>query len=378
MATIRHRLLTWYDAHARDLPWRRTDDPYAVWVSEVMLQQTRVNTVIPFWTRWMERFPTVAALADARLDDVLASWEGLGYYRRARLLHRAAARVRDRHRGELPRDVAGLRELPGVGEYTAGAVASIAFGRRVPAVDGNVRRVLARLHDLPTPSPAQLRERAARLVPPERPGDFNQALMELGATVCSPTSPRCGSCPLERVCRARALGVQEDRPRPQRRGRVPERRFGVAVARRVRNGGPTELLVVKRPVDGMLGGLWEFPTARLSDGEAPATGALRALDAADAGRKGALRPMAPVRHAYSHFVGIYRPFLATVADGPEPRGDGREPPQDEHERRWVSPAGADALPMPGVQNEILRAALAALGGRAGGVEGRDGGPEEEG
>src|SRR5688572_31827881 len=192
----RRALLGFYDAHRRALPWREDPRPYRVWISEVMLQQTRVDAVVPYYRAWMERFPDVRALAAAPLDDVLKSWEGLGYYARARNLHRAALVVRDRMGGELPARASALRELPGFGEYTAGAVASIAFGEAVPAVDGNVRRVLARLYDEPEPTARWLRERAAALVDPARPGDFNQALMELGATVCRPRSPDCARCPL--------------------------------------------------------------------------------------------------------------------------------------------------------------------------------------
>jgi A/G-specific adenine glycosylase len=181
--SLRRALLAFYDARRRDLPWRRDPDPYRVWVSEVMLQQTRVDAVVPYYERWLRRFPTVAALASAEPDDVLRAWEGLGYYARARNLHRAARVVREHHHGAVPSEPSALRALPGVGDYTAGAIASIAFGRAEPAVDGNVRRVLARLLDVAAPAPARLRKVAAALVPSERPGDFNQALMELGATV---------------------------------------------------------------------------------------------------------------------------------------------------------------------------------------------------
>ncbi len=198
---LRRALLAFYDARRRDLPWRRDPDPYRVWVSEVMLQQTRVDAVVPYYERWLRRFPTLHALATAEPDEVLRAWEGLGYYARARNLHRAARVVRERHAGDVPSEPAALRELPGVGDYTAGAIASIAFGRREPAVDGNVRRVLARLLDVADPPPARLRAVAAALVPAERPGDFNQALMELGALVCTARVPRCADCPVRGVCR---------------------------------------------------------------------------------------------------------------------------------------------------------------------------------
>ena len=218
---FRRALLDHFDGTRRALPWRSERTPYRVMVSEFMLQQTRVEAVIPYYERWLRRFPGWEALADAGEDEVLRAWTGLGYYRRARNLHRAARIVRERYGGELPEDSEALKRLPGVGEYTAGAVASIAFGRAVPAVDGNVKRVLCRLFDLEAPTAARLREKAAALVDPGRPGDFNEALMELGATVCTPRSPGCGGCPVRGWCRARAAGTVAERPARRPRGKVP-------------------------------------------------------------------------------------------------------------------------------------------------------------
>ncbi|HSM59782.1 MAG TPA: A/G-specific adenine glycosylase, partial [Longimicrobiales bacterium] len=226
---LRGALLDHYDRTRRRLPWRGQTDPYRIWVSEVMLQQTRVDTVIPYYRRWMARFPDVDSLATASEDEVLLAWEGLGYYRRARHLHAGAAWVRDRHDGRVPDSVEELRRIPGVGEYTAGAVASIAFGEPAPAVDGNVRRVLARLFDEPAPTRAWLRDRAGHLVDPGRPGDWNQALMDLGAAVCTPRSPSCGACPVARWCAARAAGTQAERPAPAVRRPVPSGTFASAV-----------------------------------------------------------------------------------------------------------------------------------------------------
>src|SRR5690349_6148043 len=210
------RLLEWYRAHRRDLPWRRTRDAYGIWVSEVMLQQTRVAVVVPYWERWMERFPGAAELAAAPLDDVLACWSGLGYYGRARNLHAGAREVVARYGGRVPGEAAELRTLPGVGRYTAGAIASIAFGRREPLVDGNVARVLARVYAVEedvksTAGQKRLWQLAGELVPDEAPGDFNQALMELGATVCTP-APRCEACPVAEACAARAAGRERELP----------------------------------------------------------------------------------------------------------------------------------------------------------------------
>lgn len=305
--TIRRRLLDHFDREKRDLPWRGETDPYRVWVSEVMLQQTRVETVIPYYRAWLERFPDVAALAGADRADVLRAWEGLGYYSRARNLHDAARIVADRPDGALPDTAQALRELPGVGEYTAGAVASIAFDRAEPAVDGNARRVLARLFDVEMPTPARLRRIAADLVPEERPGDFNQAVMELGATICSPRSPACGTCPVEPACLARARGTVEERPRPRRRGAVPAYAIGVAVI--VSAAG--RALLVRRPEDGMLGGLWEFPgraATEPADPRATASCVAASLLRDDDGLE-PTRRIDRVEHVYSHRRHTYHAWL---------------------------------------------------------------------
>ncbi|HZD06080.1 MAG TPA: NUDIX domain-containing protein, partial [Longimicrobiales bacterium] len=309
VARVRDALLAFFDAHARDLPWRRTGDPYRIWVSEVMLQQTRVETVVPYYRRWMERFPDVDRLAEADLDDVLKAWEGLGYYRRARMLHQAARMIRERG-GGLPDTAKGLRRLPGIGDYTAGAVASIAFGRPEPAVDGNVRRVLSRLFDLAEPGPAELRRRARTLLPPDRPGDLNQALMEVGATVCTVRAPGCDGCPIAPDCRARARGVQERRPLPRRRAPPARAEFGVAVpVREDREAGTWSVALARRPVDGMLGGLWELPGEEIAGGEDPAAAARRAAVARGIPVGPPERELPVVDHAYSHLLARYRPYL---------------------------------------------------------------------
>lgn len=256
---IQRALLCWFDANKRDLPWRTEPrDPYRVWVSEVMLQQTQARTVIPYFERWMARFPTLQALAEASLDDVLKLWEGLGYYSRARNLHRAARHVLAHHNGVLPQTVEALRALPGVGRYTAGAIASIAFNQPVPVVDGNVRRVLCRL--FARAEDADVWALAASLVPHERPGAFNEALMELGALICTPRAPRCDVCPLRRLCAARANGNPEAFPAPRRTPATPQVHVQTAVI--LANGA---VLMGKRPAEGLLGGLWEFISSELRD-----------------------------------------------------------------------------------------------------------------
>jgi A/G-specific adenine glycosylase len=250
-------LLAWFDRVQRDLPWRRTRDPYAIWVSEVMLQQTQVTTVIPYFERFLARFPTVQMLAAAPLAEVLSLWSGLGYYSRARNLHRAAQAVVSEHGGTLPPSVEALRELPGFGRYTAGAVASIAYGVQAPLVDGNVARVFTRLFAIDEPKPEKrIWELAAQSVPPKRPGDFNQALMELGATVCVPSGPSCPTCPLSPVCEARKQGRVAQLPAPKVRAPRKQLRLAVAVCRR-----GAQLLLMRREDGGLFGGLWELPSA---------------------------------------------------------------------------------------------------------------------
>ncbi|MFW5947350.1 MAG: A/G-specific adenine glycosylase [Gemmatimonadota bacterium] len=334
---IARALLAHFDATRRPMPWRETSDPYAIWVSEVMLQQTRVDTVIPYWERWLQRFPTVDALADAELDDVLKVWEGLGYYSRARNLHRAARVVRERYDGRVPADPDALRELPGVGPYTAGAVASIAYGVPAPAVDGNARRVLARLYDLGRPTASELRDRASAVVPADRPGDFNQALMELGATLCSPRSPSCDTCPLADWCQARRLGVQEQRPLPGERKPVAEETVRTAVL--VRDDGA--LLLARRPEAGLLGGLWEFPAF-----DSLSESAVGLVAAEEVFR------LEPVAHAFSHKRVRYEPVVVRVGAGCSlPGAD------------WVAPDALDGYALPVAQQKIAAAALERLDGR---------------
>jgi A/G-specific adenine glycosylase len=340
---IRERLLGHYDRNRRDLPWRRDTDAYRVWISEVMLQQTRVQTVIPYYMRWMERFPDLDALALADDDEVLRMWEGLGYYTRARNLHRAARVVRERHGGVLPASLEGLRTLPGFGPYTAGAVASIAFSAPAPAVDGNVTRVLSRLFDLEAPSAAELRARAGELVDPARPGDFNQALMELGATVCTPRGARCGECPLAALCRAREAGTVHLRPARRTKKVVPRRSFAVAVILDV----VERVLLVRRPRTGLLGGLWAFPEVELREGaageDARTHAALRRADALGLRCRG-VGELPTVEHAFTHFRATYLPSVLRAAGAPA----------DSADRRWADPT-TPAVPLPTAQRRILSA-----------------------
>jgi len=290
---VARRLLPWFRRHRRDLPWRRTRDPYAIWISEAMLQQTQVATVIPYYERFLQRFPSVRALAEAPLDDVLRIWSGLGYYARARNLHAAAKSVVRDFGGELPGSIESLRTLPGVGAYTAGAVASIAFGKQAAVVDGNVARVIARLfairEDLREPATRRrLWELAESMLPVRACGDFNQGLMELGATVCTPNSPACQVCPLREGCRANLAGLTVAIPRAAARAAVGEERHVVLA---VASAGTW--LFVRRPESGLWGGLWELPSDRAEAGEEFATA--RRLARRLIGTGAAVSPVAFVR-----------------------------------------------------------------------------------
>ena len=290
-------LLAWYDAGHRDLPWRAQPTPYRVWVSEIMLQQTRVEAVRGYFDRWMQALPDIPALAAAEEAVYMKLWEGLGYYSRVRNLHRAAAEVCAQYGGELPADYDKLLALPGVGDYTAGAVASIAFGMPVPAVDGNVLRVAARLDNDFTPITdakykRQVRERFAALMPADRPGDLNQSLMELGATVCLPNgAPRCGDCPLQHLC----LGFHHDNAatlpiRTAKKARRVENRTVLLV----RCG--TLVGITRRPANGLLAGLWELPAleGHLSPAET------RAALAAQGWQVQHLLSLRPAKHVFTH------------------------------------------------------------------------------
>jgi len=294
------RMLAWYDRHRRHLPWRAAPgvqaDPYRVWLSEIMLQQTTVATVMGYFERFLARWPSVEALAAAPVDEVLQAWAGLGYYARARNLHACARAVVERHAGEFPDDVDLLLALPGIGPYTAAAIAAIAFDRPASAMDGNVERVVARLSAVETPLPAakpELVQLAAALVPARRPGDYAQAMMDLGATVCTPRAPRCVICPLIRTCRARRAGIEAGLPRRAAKPKKPTRR-GVAFVLTRRDGA---ILLRRRPPKGLLGGMEEVPSSDWREGPLDLASAL-----AEAPVPARWTPLAtPVRHTFTHF-----------------------------------------------------------------------------
>jgi A/G-specific adenine glycosylase len=271
LRSIRLRLLRWYDKNKRDLPWRKTKDPYAIWVAETMLQQTQVKTVILYYERFLDVFPTVRALARAPQQQVLRVWSGLGYYRRAENLKRAARRLLRRHEGKIPQIYDELRSLPGIGNYTAGAVLSIAFQQRYPALDGNARRVLSRLFNLTDDK--ELHARAIQLIPPSRPGDFNQSLMELGATLCTPRAPNCAVCPVTLACAARPRIHLWTHATIRRESVLRNVTWPLAI---VRHQG--KILLHHRATKGLLAHLWEFPGGEVAQRGRPEAALRRQLE----------------------------------------------------------------------------------------------------
>ena len=336
---IRARLLRWYRGHHRDLPWRRTRDPYAIWVAEVMLQQTRVDTVVPYFRDFLGRFPTPASLAAAHEQEVLAAWSGLGYYRRARSLHSGARAVMDRHGGTVPSDAAELLAIPGVGRYTAGAIASIAYDREVPVLDGNVRRVLCRLQAADG-SERALWELASQLVFGRDPGMLNQSLMELGALVCTPRKPACRECPIRDLCRARASGEAERYPSP--RARRPTEHVCVAVAWICRAGRA----LLERPTDGSpFRGTWDLPAAVVEsdgDGRAAIEARLNHLGL----QAGAGQLVARLRHGIMH-----RRLRLEIFDCRLRRGRVASHPG----LMWADPSRLDGIAVSGATRKVVRA-----------------------
>lgn len=340
-------LLNWYQQNARRLPWRiESPDPYKVWVSEIMLQQTRVETVLPYFERWMKRFPDLPSLAQASLQEVLTVWEGLGYYSRARNLHRAAQIVMDEQNGALPEDLSALRRLPGIGRYTAGAIASIAFGKDEPALDGNIRRVLARIFnvDEPANSPEgerKLWELAQENLPSGRAGDYNQALMDLGAMICTPRSPACPRCPVEAYCQARALGIQEQRPVLASRQQTPHYTVTAAVIHR-----GDRILISQRPPSGLLGGLWEFPGGKQQPGETLQACLEREIMEELGVKIRVGDPFGIYRHAYTHFRVTLHAFCCTLVDQAAPQ------PIQVHDFRWITSGELPGYPMGKIDRQI--------------------------
>jgi A/G-specific adenine glycosylase len=334
-------LLKWYAKHGRSMPWRDHPDPYAVWVSEIMLQQTRVETVIPYFEKWMKLFPDVNSLANAKERDVLNAWEGLGYYTRARNLHKAAKIIVSKFNGQLPRDLEALRSLPGIGRYTVGAIASIAFKMDQATLDGNLRRVFARLYDVTEFADSPAGEKilwgyAAQNLPKGKAGDYNQALMDLGATICLPKNPRCLLCPLMAICTARENGTQELRPVLKPKKQVPQYIHTAAVI--VERG---RVLLSRRPSDGLLGGMWEFPNVRVVGN--PAEELKKALKAATKLQVKKEAKLAIVNHAYSHFRVTVHAFRCKAVTIPKQK-----------KLKWVKLSELEEYPMGKVDRLIAQ------------------------
>ena len=363
---IADELAAWHDAQQRALPWRSAPagmrDPYAVWVSEIMAQQTRIDTVVAYYLRWMARFPTVKDLAAADQQEVLKLWEGLGYYARARNLHRAAQQVVAEHNGIIPNTRAALLRLPGIGAYTAGAILSLAYNQPEPILDGNVKRVLSRLADIDRPieeaaTLADLWALARQMVeaaPPGQAGAVNEALMELGALICVPATPRCLLCPVADHCLAAARGTQHERPVTTPKRATPHYDVAAGV---IWQGTVMDspLLIAQRPQNGMLGGLWEFPGGKLEADDASLEACLQREIAEELAIGIAVGDrVTTVRHAYTHFRITLHVFHATHVSGdPQPIGCA--------DWRWVTLDDLDQYPFPVTDQKVIAALRGAQG-----------------
>lgn len=344
---FRKALLKWYRANCRDLPWRRSGNPYHIWISEVMLQQTQVATVIPYYKRFLSHFPTVAALAAADQQRVLKMWEGLGYYARARNLQKAAQTVLEKHDGKVPDQYDAFRKLIGVGPYIGAAVQSIAFGHPYAVVDGNVKRVLARLFELDTPvndssKLSVFQDIAEKLIDKHSPGDYNQGIMELGALICRPQKPDCTSCPVQAFCSASQNERQQALPIRKKRKKVPKYALAAGVVFRDK-----KMLIVRRPEDGLLGGLWEFPSGKISKAETPQSACSRHIRETTGIETIAEKSLIQVKHAFTHFKIEVAVFACKYHSG-EIDLNG---PID---GKWVSETEIQKYPFSKVGNKIIQ------------------------
>jgi A/G-specific adenine glycosylase len=341
------QLLAWYRRNQRSLPWRKTNDPYRIWISEIMLQQTQVDTVIPYYHRFLKAFPTVFSLARAPLQNVLKIWENLGYYSRARNIHAAARMIVEKFDGRIPDNLEVIQTLPGVGLYTAGAILSIAYGQAIPAVDGNVRRILCRLFAIRKPvddtrEQKQLQKLAASLISAKHPGDFNQALMDLGATICKAKNPDCARCPIARHCQARLHDLQNVFPITRKAPAIPHRQAATAVIRNSKG----MLLVVQRPASGLLASLWKLPGGFIKSGEDTENSLQRSVKE-ELGI--AIRPgkhLASVNHTYTHFHITLQAYECSLLKGtPKPLGC--------QNWRWASLTDLKKLPLSKIDRMIV-------------------------
>lgn len=347
LARMRKALLAWYGANGRDLPWRRHQEPYPIWISEIMLQQTQVKTVIPYYQRWLERFPTVEVLASAELEAVLKVWQGLGYYARARHLHGCAQVLVEQYDGKFPQELSAVLALPGIGRTTAGGILSAAFNLPISILDGNVKRVLARLMALsvpPTKALKQLWEFSDQLLDPRHPRDFNQALMDLGATICTPKMPLCPVCPWAQHCQAYSLNLQSQLPMRETSSPLPHKLIGVAVIWNDQG----QVLIDKRPAKGLLGGLWEFPGGKLEPGETYEACIQREIKEELGIEIEVGDHLITLDHTYTHFRVTLNVYHGRHLSG-EPQ------PIECDEIRWVTVDELDQFPFPKANEKIIAA-----------------------
>jgi len=349
-ANFRKLLMEWYEREFRNLPWRQSTSPYKIWISEIMLQQTQVKKVIPYYKKFLNNFPKVHDLANANLSQVLKVWEGMGYYARARNLHKAAKIVAQEYDGIFPSELERVKNLPGIGPYTAAAILSISFDQNLPVLDGNVIRVLSRIFTVDlNPKSAQgkshLLSIAQELLQPGKAGTFNQAMMELGALVCTPKSPKCSECPLANKCRAKTMNTMTSYPVQAPKKERPHYDIAAGIIWR-----GDEILIARRPEKGLLGGLWEFPGGKLENGETLQQAVAREIREELDVRVSVQELVTVIKHQYTHFKITLHAFHCKYLSG-EPKAIGCV------EWRWVKREGLDALPFPTANRKILNQLL---------------------
>ncbi len=346
ISELRTNLLRWFDSHQRDLPWRKTSDPYHIWVSEVMLQQTQVTTVIPYYNRFISRFPSIGQLAASSSTEILKLWEGLGYYSRARNLHKAAEMVISDHASVVPGTYSSFRSLPGVGDYIAAAVQSIAFNKPYAAVDGNVKRVLSRLFELEQPvnqpkNHSVFQTIADDILDRKRPGDFNQSMMELGALICKPATPSCKHCPVSSFCQSLQHGTVDRFPHRIKRKPVPVYHIAVGIIMK-----KDKMLITLRKPKGLLGGLWEFPGGKTESGESTEQACIREIKEETGLNVEVEQSLAVIRHAYTHFRIVMEVFVCRHLSG-------RVRLKGPVDHRWIKYGQINQYPFPKANHKIF-------------------------